>query len=328
MNRLIPLVCALCAVATVPMRLTGQKTYADREEWWAEAPDGCSLYVAEYGKGNPIVFVHGGFGAEHSYLLDAVQGLEKMFHLVFYDQRGSLRSPANVYRTGGSRPCPDSLITVNNHVEDLERLRVALGRDKLDLVAHSMGAYLALSYLERYPSRVGRLVLVAPYGLRMPQDSVQRVDFQRRLQAAQQALFARAELAATLAREHLDHPGLSGRERFDEWRIRFAAANLYHIERWRSLHGGMAFQNERAGMAASRSMPASWDFVDDLTARQSPTTIIMGDHDFADFGATMYRQWLSKLPQVKLVVLKDAGHMVWMDQPKRFRRELLHALRE
>lgn len=66
------------------------------------APPGgeCQLFVQEYGTGpDTVVVLHGGWGAEHSYLLDAFSGVGNDRHLVFYDQRGSLRSP-----------CPDSLV--------------------------------------------------------------------------------------------------------------------------------------------------------------------------------------------------------------------------
>ncbi len=43
------------------------------------------------------------------------KGLTDKYHFIFYDQRGSLRSPV-----------PDSLISYENHIEDLELLRKEL----------------------------------------------------------------------------------------------------------------------------------------------------------------------------------------------------------
>jgi len=71
--------------------------------------------------------------------------------LLFYDQRGSLRSP-----------CPDSLITVSKHIEDLETLRKELKINKLNLIAHSAGGYITMSYLEKYPKHVKGLILISP----------------------------------------------------------------------------------------------------------------------------------------------------------------------
>ena len=51
-----------------------------------------SLFVQEYGEGSPIIMIHGGFGAEHSYMLPLGKPLSDTNRVIFYDQRGSLRS--------------------------------------------------------------------------------------------------------------------------------------------------------------------------------------------------------------------------------------------
>jgi len=130
----------------------------DEPEWYLPTGDGCGLYVREIGEAKPIaIVVHGGFGAEHSYLFDPLSELRSRYHLAFYDQRGSLRSP-----------CPVDQISVDKHVEDLERLRNELGAAKVTLIGHSRGAYLAMAYLQKYPDRVTGLVLLGPASLKKP----------------------------------------------------------------------------------------------------------------------------------------------------------------
>jgi proline iminopeptidase len=297
--------------------------YATRDEWWVMNDDGCSLYVAEFGKGPPVVVIHGGFGAEHSYMLDAFDGLASKYHLVFYDQRGSLRSPYNVFGKGGSEACPDSLITISNHVADLERLRKELGVEKMTLVAHSMGTFLALSYLEKFPQRVAGLVLLSPGVPLRPVHDQQLLAEQK---AATNAMFERPEIEAEKKRAGVDRPPLSDKQKIEEWRIRFASANLYDLSKWRQLRGGMAFYNPRAGSDASKGFPQTYDFVEVLRSRSCPTSVILGDHDFIDPGARVIRQELADVPRVQLTVLKDAGHLLWIDQPDSFRVALDRAL--
>jgi proline iminopeptidase len=43
------------------------------EEWYLYTPEKLNLYINEFGKGDTIVVLHGGFGAEHSYLIEAVK---------------------------------------------------------------------------------------------------------------------------------------------------------------------------------------------------------------------------------------------------------------
>ena len=79
--------------------------YDLRDEWRLYTDDGTSLFVREFGQGDTVLVLHGGWGAEHSYLIDPFIKLANKYHFIFYDQRGSLRSQ-----------CPDSLISVDNHI--------------------------------------------------------------------------------------------------------------------------------------------------------------------------------------------------------------------
>jgi proline iminopeptidase len=306
-------------------RDAGRSSYASRDEWWLMNEDGCSVYVAEFGSGPPVVIVHGGFGAEHSYLLDALSGLASRYRLVFYDQRGSLRSPYKVFQKGGAEACPDSLITASNHVADLERLRGELGLDKMTLVAHSMGAFIALSYLERFPQRVVGLVLLAPgVPLKKPMQDEQLLAEQK---AAVNALFERPEIEAEKKKAGVDRPPLSDKQRITEWRIRYASANLYDVSKWRQLRGGMAFHNSRAGSAAWKTMPQTYDFTQALRTRSCPTSVILGDHDHSDMGARVIRQQLAGVPRVELTVIRNAGHALWVDQAAAFAAAVKRALK-
>ena len=121
------------------------------QEWKLYTEDGCEIFVREIGQGPSVVFLHGGWGAEHSYLIDGFKAFSKHYRLIFYDQRGSLRSRCQT----------DSLITVQNHVEDLEKLRKELNIDKLLLIGHSMGGMLAMNYLDTYPDNLKGLILLA-----------------------------------------------------------------------------------------------------------------------------------------------------------------------
>src|SRR5579875_3293134 len=73
--------------------------------------------------------------------------------LIMLDTRG----------TGGSAvPADNTTYRCDQQVGDVEALRVHLGQDRLDLLAHSAGANLAVLYAARHPDRVRRMVLVTP----------------------------------------------------------------------------------------------------------------------------------------------------------------------
>ena len=73
--------------------------------------------------------------------------------LLMLDPRGTGRSATSADPT--SYRC-------DRQVDDVEALREHLALDRLDLLAHSAGANLALLYAARHPQRVAKLVLVTP----------------------------------------------------------------------------------------------------------------------------------------------------------------------
>ena len=286
-----------------------QLTHAE-PEWYLPTGDGCRLFVQEYGRGrDTVLVVHGGFGAEHSYLLDAFRGLEDRFHLVFYDQRGSLRSP-----------CADSLISLAAHVRDLDRLRQELKLQRATLVAHSMGTVLAMQYLQDHPTRVRGMVLT---GAIPP-----RTEGSNDMNREGMAMGSRPAVAEQMRLAGLgpDTSAYTAKERTTHWRIRFTGVNVYHVERWRQMRGGQVFYNQRAGSAAARSLPKSYDFRPAILAHPCPVWIVIGDHDYVDFGVPRHREWTRGAANVTLRVLPNAGHSAWIDDPDGWRESLGSAL--
>jgi len=286
-------------------------------EWYLPTGDGCSLFVQEFGTGpETIVVLHGGWGAEHSYLFDPLRGLENNYHLVFYDQRGSLLSP-----------CPVEKISVQKHVDDLERLRQALKLDQLNLVAHSMGTYLAMNYQQEHPTHVKGLVLLGAFTPSTP-----RSEEEKRLLEQQQSFSAqfikRPEIDEELSREGLaaDPATLTPQQTTAAWRLHYAGANIFHLDRKNQVRGGKAYFNNNAGQAAGKTMPQEWDFTPALAARACSTWIIDGDHDYADPSGKSFALATSAIRGVHIVVIKDAGHSSWIDGPVEFRTALRDAL--
>lgn len=297
------LLLALLLASFFPLILQAQPLWQD----WYLYNNNANLYVTEIGRGDTIVVLHGGWGAEHSYLLDAITGHEDEFHFILYDQRGSLRSPS-----------PDSLISVDQHVADLEKLREIFGMDRMSIMAHSMGTFLAMAYLDHYPENIAGLVLVAAVPARMDELSIapEAIEFMERPEVEEQ-----------IAKEGLDPNRIANsKEDSKLWKIRFAATNIYHIDRWKQLKGGRIFYSDNANRAASSTMPESWDFTSRLRNHRYPITVIIGDHDFADWKAVRWQSIAAHLPNLDLTILEKAGHNAWIDQPDEFSSALESAL--
>ncbi|MEV7022002.1 alpha/beta hydrolase [Kitasatospora sp. NPDC093558] len=123
------------------------------------APDGTELAChvsgsrcGTFGTPAPVVCLAGGPMQDSAYLED-LGGLARHRPLIRLDLRG----------TGASAlPADPGSYRCDRQADDVEALRLRLGLERLDLLAHCAGANLALRYAERYPERIGRLALITP----------------------------------------------------------------------------------------------------------------------------------------------------------------------
>ena len=118
----------------------------------------CNLYIEEEGEGVPMVILHGGPGSTHHNFHPHFLRAKNFAKVIYYDQRGCGFSD---YEPG------EGGYSVEQAVNDLEKLRQALGIEKWIVLGHSYGGYLAQRYAIEYPESVMGLILVtAVPGLR------------------------------------------------------------------------------------------------------------------------------------------------------------------
>lgn len=97
--------------------------------------------------GLPVVFIHG-FPFSHKMWEPQMRALPNTYRAISYDIRGH-----------GESQVADGQYTIEYYVDDLIGLLDHLVVDKAVLVGLSMGGYIALRAIERYPDRVRALVL-------------------------------------------------------------------------------------------------------------------------------------------------------------------------
>lgn len=340
---------SFCLAAFVIMTLASSafaqpSHYPENEQWYNYTDDGHQQYVYEMGHASSpdetVVVLHGGWGAEHSYLLDPLAPLAGQHRFVFYDQRGSLRSPA-----------ADSTISLDRLVDDLDDLRQALKLQKMTLLAHSMGNALAYAYLDRYPERVQGLVLVAPVHPSMftngpnldfvrsvwPEaDSTAMVDAMSQFfQDWENRAYGHMEEANLVpdslqgARPQEVIGVLTDRDRSRAWRITFASVNSCTGDRWKEMQGGQIFYNQRVANALMSDpvyVERAAAFWPALQAFQGPVSVLVGTCDYVDVGPMLWPHLVNALPSAEISVLEGAGHSIWMDRPEAFERAVSEAL--
>ncbi|MET7571979.1 alpha/beta hydrolase [Streptomyces sp. NPDC005492] len=111
--------------------------------------------VREAGTGEPLVFLHGGGIVEGFGFL---AGLAERFRVVVPLLPG--------YGSTELDPPVSSQREVAEHTRDVLD---ALGIERTVLVGHSMGGWRAAHFAARFPERVSRLVLGAPWGMNVPE---------------------------------------------------------------------------------------------------------------------------------------------------------------
>ena len=103
------------------------------------------------GDGTPLLVLHGAIGLGSTYMR-ALDPWADEIQLIHYDQRGSGNTPlGDVQRA-----------TFSGGVEDLEGLRRQLGLDRIQVLGHSAGAYLAALYAAEHPTTTAAAVLLNP----------------------------------------------------------------------------------------------------------------------------------------------------------------------
>jgi proline iminopeptidase len=116
---------------------------------------GTRIHFRMVGEGELVVLLHGGPGGNFQGL-KALEELADSYKLVMYDQRGSGQSARFSTEQLNKDPY---LIGVDQHVSDLEEVRLKLGVEKLTLLGHDWGGALALFYAIRHPDRVKKLIV-------------------------------------------------------------------------------------------------------------------------------------------------------------------------
>lgn len=268
-----------------------------RGEWYLPARDSDGfVYVREQGQGRPVLVVHGGPGAEHGYLVGALDFLAEERRVVWFDQRGSLRSRFPIER-----------VTLAGVVDDVLALVAEVG--PCDVVAHSFGAIVLGEALRADVTGIGRVVLVNPAPLSAT------------LAALRQPATPRPEVEAELARLGLDRGDLPAREATWAWRVRFAGQNIHRVDRWDQMAGGWAFYDQAASDAISRGLPSDFNLVPALLSHAPGAVIVAGAEDHNAVA-------LHHLADAGLDVrpIPAAGHCPWIDEPDAFRALVRTAL--
>ncbi len=117
---------------------------------------GTNLYVEEFGENNEeaLLYLHGGPGASClDFCYEQAKLLAETLRVIAFDHRGVLRSDPIEEGTDFS---------LNDIIADCEALREQLGIQSWTVLGHSFGGYVALKYAHEHPHSVKKVIYEAP----------------------------------------------------------------------------------------------------------------------------------------------------------------------
>lgn len=134
--------------------------------------DGVELHSFCDGDGAKVLYVHGGPAHPVTSIPEGLRPLLASYQLHFYHLRGCGLSSRPIKsfskdKQGGRYYSENvnyltKVLGIEAHLQDIDRLRQHLQEDKIILMGHSFGGFLAAMYACEYPERVKGLILVCP----------------------------------------------------------------------------------------------------------------------------------------------------------------------
>jgi proline iminopeptidase len=295
--------------------LTPPAQSADEQFWQVE--EDIRLYHFAAGAGRNVLVIHGGPGYPYAQPWTGLESLTGDYQFHYYDQRGAGQSTRPI-DTFASQNYYENLTTLDKtlglgaQIADIERIRQILGEDKLILVGHSFGGFLASLYAAEFPEHVEALVLVAPADVllmpaedgglfalvreRLPEDMRGEYDGWRKRYFDYGTIFSKSEAELVALN--------------DEFKPFYYAAAPGHSFPEQGKTGGWVVH------AIYFSMGQRHDYRAAMKNVTAPVLVLHGAGDLQSEKAS--RQFVEAFPNARFEVIESAAHFSFDEQPEAF----------
>lgn len=299
--------------------LTPPTQIGNGETWQVE--NDVQLYHFSQGTGRNVLVVHGGPGMPYREPMRGFEPLAGEYRFHYYDQRGCGKSTRILDRfasknTYENMTLLDQTYGLGAQIADIERIRQILGDEKLILVGHSWGGFLASLYAAEFPEHVESLILISPANsLVMPQP-----DPESDLFASVRARLPGDELSEydAFIKDYFDFNKLFTRSEADLLAMD-EKFGRYYMSVIDLPQEKMIRQGEPGGWMAWGmyiSMGQRHDYRAALRNVTAPVLVIHGSDDLQPELAT--RMYSDTFPNAQFAVIEGAGHFSFQEQPEAF----------
>jgi len=260
--------------------------------------DNHEVFFTTNGQGRPMLLMHGGSGLDHTYFRPWLDPLSDQLQLIYYDQFGQGRS---------TRPENYEDISLGSWADEADALRAHLGHEKIILLGHSYGGFIAQEYALRHGDHLDGLILC---------DTAPVVDYIEVAMANAQVRGTPEQFQALIA-------GLSAPVADDAgfrqiWTtILPIYFNKYDAEVAAAMDEATLYSAGAFNQGMGKLLP-TFNVLARLNEITVPTLVLTGRHDWITPPAQGGERLHAAIPNSKLVIFEDSGHFPFIEEPDKF----------
>lgn len=241
-----------------------------------------NISYKEVGQGEPLVLIHA-FPTDQQLWQPQQNGLENYFHVITLDLWGFGQSTATTGQT----------VTMADYADEVKALLDQLHIKKAIIGGESMGGYVALAFLQKYPDHINGLIL----------SGTQSIADNQEMQTKREAS----------ARDVLEH----GTSQFINNFMPKALSPKASEQTKLFLKNILTTQTATGLASALRGMAKREDTSQILANTTLPILIMAGEQDTLISPQQSYNmQALAK--NSRLVIIANAGHLANLEQPEQW----------
>ncbi|MCA0232658.1 MAG: alpha/beta hydrolase [Bacteroidetes bacterium] len=262
--------------------------------------NGIKLHYYVSGKGPVCLVPTPGWGPSINYLKNSLTPLEKYFTIVYYDTRVSGKS------TG---PAEVSKYTSAYFMNDMDSLRAYLKQPKVWILGHSMGGFQVLNYGIHHSNRLNGIIALSPLAGR---DSLYEAEFTKMVMKRKGQPFFEKGSKIFMGKDTTRY----GTTELMQYIMPFYFHDVNKIADFEKL--GNPEINDKAAEYTDAAMFGTEYLFPELPKIKVPTLVIVGDDDFVCDKISQADRIHKQIPSSDEIVIKDAGHFSWVEQPTQF----------
>jgi pimeloyl-ACP methyl ester carboxylesterase len=262
---------------------SAQSPSTSAHEGFVDVPGAKVFYKDSGGRGVPVIFLHAFTGSADVWEHQIPAFTKAGYRFIAYERRGFGRTVADA--KGPASTGPDDLLALVDHLKI----------DKFHLVGTAGGGFVALDFVISYPQRLRSFTLLCSQG------AIQDPDYR--------------DAIKRLTPEGFDKMPESFRELSPSYR----AANPDGVARWTEFESKARAPEAVRGPAQPAKNRVMLSMLEGI---KIPTLVIAGAADLYA-PPTLMRRMADRIKGSQFVVIPDAGHSAWWEQPDLFNRRVL-----